>query len=86
MDTSLYRFVGVSKGPNGRFAVRYTNDKNRERVLVKNGHSEVMFLEMEQPERVEECMDALLTYVEQNLAFEYAEAVKAEAVRVGFVV
>lgn len=86
MDTNVYRFVGVSKGPNGKFAVRYTNDKNRERVLVKNGHSEVMFLEMAQAERVEDCVDALMTYVEENLAFELVDCVKAEAARVGFVV
>lgn len=86
MDRNTYSYVGVSRHPNGVLAVRYTNDRNRARVLAKNGHTEILFLELPQAERVEECVDLLMTYVEDNEALELLDCVRAEAERVGFVV
>lgn len=86
MDRNTYTFVGVSRHPNGTMAVRYTNDRNRARVLAKNGHTDILFLEMNMPERVEDCVSALMDYVEDNEAVDLLDAVQAEAARVGFAV
>jgi uncharacterized Fe-S radical SAM superfamily protein PflX len=86
MDRNTYTFVGVSRHPNGELAVRYTNDKNRARVLAKNGHTEILFLELDMPERVEDCMSALMDYVEDNEAVDLLDVVRNEANRVGFAV
>lgn len=86
MDRNTYTFVGVSRHPNGALAVRYTNDRNRSRVLFKNGHTDCLFLELEQAERVEDCMDALMTYVEVNERLDLLDVVREEAHRVGFAV
>ena len=86
MDRNSYMYVGVSRHPNGDLAVRYTNDRNRARVLAKNGHTEIMFLEMAMPERVEDCVSALMDYVEDNERLDLLDVVRNEAERVGFVV
>ncbi len=86
MDRNTYTFVGVSRHPNGTMAVRYTNDRNRARVLAKNGHTDILFLEMNMPERVEDCVSALMDYVEDNEAVDLLDVVQAEAARVGFAV
>lgn len=86
MDRNSYQYVGVSRHPNGELAVRYTNDRNRARVLAKNGHTEIMFLEMNMPERVEDCVSALMDYVENNEAVDLLDVVRNEAERVGFAV
>ena len=86
MDRNSYLYVGVSRHPNGEMAVRYTNDKNRARVLAKNGHTEILFLELPMAERVEDCVSALMDYVEDNERVDLLDCVRAEAERVGFVV
>ena len=86
MDRNSYMYVGVSRHPNGELAVRYTNDRNRSRVLAKNGHTEIMFLELDMAERVEDCVSALMDYVEDNERLDLLDCVRAEAERVGFVV
>ena len=85
INKETFRFVGVSK-LNGQFAVRYANSKGRAGVLARNGHTDIVFIDMEQPERIEECVDALLgqDWVFEN--YEVAVAVQEEAERVGFVV
>lgn len=86
MDRNSYQYVGVSRHPNGAMAVRYTNDPNRARVLARNGHTDILFLEAEQPERVEELIDMLMDYVELNERLDLIDTVRDEAARVGFVV
>ena len=86
MDCNTYAYVGVSRHPNGLLAVRYTNDPNRARVLAKNGHTEILFLELPMAERVEECVSLLMDYVEDNERLDLLDCVRAEAARVGFVV
>lgn len=86
MDHKTYKFVGVSRNPDGVLAVRYANDAGRARHLQRVGHTEVLFLEMEQPERVEELMDALMDYVELNERLDLLDVVREEAGRVGFAV
>ena len=86
MDTKTYRFVGVSRNPAGVLAVRYANDAGRARHLQRVGHTDIVFLEMEQAERVEDCMDALMNYVELNERLDLLDVVREEAGRVGFAV
>jgi division protein CdvB (Snf7/Vps24/ESCRT-III family) len=86
MDRKTYKFVGVSRNPDGVLAVRYANDAGRARHLQRVGHTEVLFLEMEQPERVEELMDAMMDYVELNERLDLLDVVREEAGRVGFAV
>ena len=86
MDRNTYTFVGVSRHPNGTMAVRYTNDRNRARVLEKNGHTEILFLELDMPERVEDCVSLLMDFVEDNERLDLLDCVRDEAARVGFVV
>jgi hypothetical protein len=86
MDRNTYTFVGVSRHPNGTLAVRYTNDRNRARVLAKNGHTEILFLQLDIAERVEDCMSALMDYVENNERVDLLDVVREEAARVGFAV
>jgi uncharacterized protein with ACT and thioredoxin-like domain len=86
MDHKTYKFVGVSRNPDGVLAVRYANDAGRARHLQRVGHTEVLFLEMEQAERVEELMDALMDYVELNERLDLLDVVREEAGRVGFAV
>ena len=86
MDRNSYMYVGVSRHPNGTMAVRYTNDRNRSRVLAKNGHTEILFLELDMAERVEDCVSALMDYVEDNERLDLLDVVRDEAARVGFVV
>jgi len=86
MDRKTYKFVGVSRNPDGVLAVRYANDAGRARHLQRVGHTEVLFLEMEQPERVEDLMDAMMDYVELNERLDLLDVVREEAGRVGFAV
>ena len=83
-NTNTFTFVGVSKH-NGEFAVRYANDKGRAKVLERNGHTEVRFIALEQAERIEDCVDALIRadWVCDDL--DVAQAVAEEGMRVGFV-
>jgi len=85
INKETFRFVGVSKF-KGEFAVRYANDAGRARVLARNGHTDIVFIDMEQPERIEECVDALLGQEWIFDDYEMAAAVQTEAERVGFVV
>lgn len=83
-NANTFKFVGVSK-LNGKFAVRYANDKGRAKVLERNGHTNVRFIELEVAEREEDALDALLKedFVCEDL--DCAEAVAAEGMRLGFV-
>ena len=84
MDTNTYAFVGLSRR-NDILSVRYTNDRNRARVLAKGGHTDILFLPMPQPERVEDCVCVLLDWAEANPCEEVLATVRAEAERLGFV-
>ena len=86
MDQGTYKFVGVSRNPEGELAVRYANSAGRAAVLRRNGHTDIVFLEAEQAERVEELMDMLMTYVEVNERLDLLDVVREAAGRVGFAV
>lgn len=82
-----FKFVGVSC-KDGEFKVRYANDAGRVRVLEKNGHSEIFFIEMDNPEHKMDCVDALLDLLDSgdhNLCEDAVNAIVAEARELGFV-
>jgi len=84
-----FKFVGVSRHPNGEMKVRYANDSARHKVLAKNGHTEMFFIELEQPEHKMDCVDALLDLIEDDpsaLTHDAKIAVYKEAQELGFVI
>ena len=84
MDRNTYTRVGLSRH-NGVLTVRYTNDKNRERVLTRGGQTDIMFINLPQPERVEDCICVLLDYADRSTNEELKKCVQTEAERLGFV-
>ena len=83
-----FKFVGVSR-KDGEFKVRYANDAGRARVLAKNGHTDMFFIGMEQPEHKMDCVDALLDLVdsgEHEFCEDAVRAIYEEARELGFVV
>jgi len=78
-----FTFVGVSEH-KGKVKVRYANNKNRVRTLTKNGHTNVHFIELEEPALKEDCIDQLLDADLPNEAAQ--EAVRKEARELGFLV
>jgi hypothetical protein len=81
-----YRFVGVSN-LNGRWAVRYANERTRARVLQKNGHTDVKLWDLKEALRAEDLVDELLNKVGRGEILGSArEAVLDEARRIGFAV
>lgn len=77
-----FNFVGVSEH-KGQVKVRYANNKNRIRTLTKNGHTNVFFIELSEPELKEDCIDQLLNADLPNAAAQ--EAVRKEAEELGFI-
>ena len=80
MTVKTYTIAGVSLH-KGVWAVRYANSKGRKAVLVKNGHSNVKLWAMPYAGAKEDCVHALL---DMNLTGAAGEAVRVEAVGLGF--
>jgi len=78
-----FTLVGVSEN-KGKVKVRYANNMNRVRTLEKNGHTNIFFLELSNPEIKEDCIDKLLDAALPNEAAH--EAVLKEARELGFLV
>ena len=78
-----FTFVGVSEH-KGKTKVRYANNKNRVKKLEREGHTNIHFVELEEPSLKEDCIDRLL---DESLPSEAAqEAVRKEARELGFIV
>jgi hypothetical protein len=84
--SKFYQFVGVSRNEFGVLAVRYASNAGRARALERVGHTDVMFIDMGQPEHVEEAVHALMDYVEDNERDDLVTVVYDEAIRVGFAI
>lgn len=77
-----YRYAGLSEH-KGCVSVRYANSATRDRVLSRNGHTRIYFVDLGEQLPKEDCVDHLL-----NLDFkvrEYQEAIVREAASLGFV-
>lgn len=82
-----FKFTGVSRHPSGEMKVRFANDANRVKVLDRNGHTDIFFIEMEQAEHKMDCVDALLDWAEDNadtIDGEVLAVIAAEAEEMGF--
>jgi hypothetical protein len=84
--SKFFQFVGVSRNELGELAVRYASSAGRTRALERVGHTDVMFIDMGQPEHVEEAVHTLMDWVENNERVDLLDVVLAEARRVGFAV
>ena len=84
--SKFYQFVGVSRNEDGVLAVRYASNAGRARALERVGHTDVMFIDMGQPEHPEEAVHVLMDYVEVNERVDLLTVVYDEAVRVGFTI
>jgi hypothetical protein len=81
-----FTVVGVSC-LEGVYKVRYANSVKRGAVLAKNGHTDILLVEMPFAGRKEDAVDCLLGAVEAGELNELqAAAVLAEAREFGFVV
>jgi hypothetical protein len=86
MARESFKFVGVSN-LNGKVKVRYTNDKNRAKVLIRNGHTDVEFLGLSFDGFQEDCVSVLLDnnfHTSESYSEAVREAVKSEAKKLGF--
>ncbi len=82
----MFTVAGVSEH-NGEFKVRYANSASRANVLLRNGHTNVFLIEMDDAREKIDCVDVLLGLVERKeLTGMGAEAVLAEAREFGFIV
>ncbi|MCA1800318.1 MAG: hypothetical protein LC687_03430 [Actinobacteria bacterium] len=78
-----FTFVGVSEH-KGKVKVRYANNKGRVKKLEREGHTNIFFLELEEPSLKEDCIDQLLDAALPDDAAQ--EAVRKEALELGFIV
>lgn len=84
MTAKTFRFVGFST-LKGKTAVRYANERNRARVLERNGHEAVWFLDAGEDLHPMDLIDLLLNKLDRGeILGPAAEAIRAEAVRLGF--
>ena len=81
-----FTVVGVSK-QNGVFKVRYANSVKRAAVVAKNGHSDIVLIELDDDREKVDCVDALLGAIDDGLEMtdEAKAAVFAEAREFGFI-
>lgn len=86
-NMETFKFVGVSRHPNGELKVRYANDVGRPRVLERNGHTDMHFIEMDVAERKEDCVDALMDWAEgaaDEIDADVLAVIAEEAADMGF--
>jgi len=81
MTVKTFKVAGVSL-LNGKYKVRYANNKSRAKVLAKNGHTNIELVTLKEALPKEDIIDQLL-----NHTFKTAEAnlaIKEEAKELGF--
>ena len=81
MTVKTFKVAGVSL-LNGKYKVRYANNKSRGKVLEKNGHSNVELVVLKEALPKEDIIDQLLNHTFKTA--EANEAIKAEAKELGF--
>ena len=81
MTVKTYKVAGVSV-LNGKYKVRYANNKSRGKVLAKNGHTNIELVTFKEALAKEDLIDQLLNHT--LFTPEAMEAVKAEAKELGF--
>jgi hypothetical protein len=81
MTVKTFKVAGVSV-LNGKYKVRYANNKSRAKVLEKNGHTNVELVVLKEALPKEDIIDQLLNHTFKTA--EANEAIKAEAKELGF--
>jgi len=81
MTVKTYKVAGVSL-LNGKYKVRYANNKSRAKVLAKNGHTNVELVVLKEALPKEDIIDQLLNHTFKTA--EANQAIKAEAKELGF--
>jgi len=81
-----FQFVGVSRKENGVLSVRYASSAKRAGHLKRVGHTDIMFIDLGQPEDHTEAVARLMDFVEDNEREDLLVPVYDEAVRVGFAI
>ncbi len=81
MTVKTYKVAGVSL-LNGKYKVRYANNKSRAKVLAKNGHTNVELVVLKEALPKEDIIDQLLNHTFKTV--EANQAIKAEAKELGF--
>lgn len=82
--SKLFKVVGVSLH-KGQWSVRYANSLGRSAVLVRNGHEAVKLYKLADALAKEDCVDFLLDKQFDIANKKAFEAVRAEAVKLGFI-
>jgi hypothetical protein len=85
MAKETFKFAGVSN-LNGVVKVRYTNDKNRAKVLARCGHTDIKFVTLPFDGGQEDAVHTLLDkgFTDESMDAGVREAVLKEAKRLGF--
>lgn len=81
MSVKTFKVAGISLH-NGKYKVRYANNKSRAKVLAKNGHTNVELVVFKEALPKEDLIDQLLNHTFKNL--EANHAIRAEAIELGF--
>jgi len=81
MSVKTFKVAGISLH-NGKYKVRYANNKSRAKVLEKNGHTNVELVVFKEALPKEDLIDQLLNHTFKNL--EANHAIRAEAIELGF--
>ena len=81
MTVKTFKVAGVSV-LNGKYKVRYANNKSRAKVLAKNGHTDIELVTLKEALPKEDIIDQLLNHTFKTL--EANEAIKLEAKELGF--
>ena len=81
MSVKTFKVAGVSLH-NGKYKVRYANNKNRAKVLTRSGHSNIELVTFKEALPKEDLIDNLLNHVFKTP--EANAAIQAEAKELGF--
>jgi hypothetical protein len=81
MTVKTFKVAGVSV-LNGKYKVRYANNKSRAKVLTRSGHTNIELVTFKEALPKEDLIDHLLSHVFKDPKAN--EAVKLEAQELGF--
>ena len=81
MTVKTYKVAGVSL-LNGKYKVRYANNKSRAKVLTRSGHTNIELVTFKEALPKEDLIDQLLNHTFKDPMAN--EAIKLEAKELGF--
>ena len=79
--SKLFKIAGVSLH-NGKWSVRYANDRGRASVLARSGHTSIELYAFKEALAKEDLVDQLL---DMQLEGSAGQAVRDEAAKLGFI-